>query len=37
MELVGVRVFDPYESEHQDFERLVDAWIRDDKPGYLRV
>ena len=37
MELVGVRVFDPYESENQDFARLIDAWISDDKPGYLRV
>jgi transketolase len=37
MKLVGVRVHDPYEPLCQDFAGMVDAWISDDKPAYLRV
>jgi transketolase len=37
MNLVGVRVHDPYEPLCQDFAGMVDAWISDDQPAYLRV
>lgn len=37
MKLVGVRVHDPYEPLCQDFAGMVDAWISDEKPAYLRV
>ena len=37
MELVGMRVFDPYVNEQTDFQQMVKAWITDTKAGYLRV
>ncbi len=37
MELINVRVFDPYTAEETDFDRLVHEWITDDKAGYIRV
>jgi transketolase len=37
MDLVGVRVFDPYEVEGVDFDSLVHAWMTDPAAGYIRV
>ncbi len=37
MELIGMKVFDPYTDTAGDFEKLVSDWINNDKPGYLRV
>ncbi len=37
MELINVRVFDPYETEDTDFNKVVEEWITDDKAGYIRV
>jgi transketolase len=37
MELIRMKVYDPYENDKVDFPRMVDEWIRDDKAGYIRV
>jgi transketolase len=37
MELVGLKVFDPYVKKPADFKRLVKQWLTDKKPGYMRV
>ena len=36
MELVGMKVYDPYASK-KPFDKLVNEWIRSDKAGYMRV
>ena len=37
MELIGMPVYDPFEDTKQSFSELVQRWISDEKPGYLRV
>ncbi len=37
MSMVGMRVHDPYHPVCADFPAMVDAWISDDQPAYLRV
>jgi transketolase len=37
MELIGMKVFDPYLGQAGDFSRLVESWIADPKTGYIRV
>jgi len=37
MQLINVRIFDPYETENVDFDNMVQEWITDKKPGYFRV
>ena len=37
MDLIHMDVFDPYESPHVDFQKLVEEWICDPKAGYIRV
>ncbi|OGR27020.1 MAG: hypothetical protein A2277_15335 [Desulfobacterales bacterium RIFOXYA12_FULL_46_15] len=37
MELIGMRVFDPYIEDAPGFSSLVRDWILDDKAGYIRV
>lgn len=37
MELIKMKVFDPYAKKDVDFKRMVDEWIRDTKAGYIRV
>jgi transketolase len=37
MHLIGMKVFDPYEDERVDFERMVKEWILDPSAGYIRV
>ena len=37
MHLIKMRVFDPYERENIDFDKMVEQWITDKKPGYIRV
>lgn len=37
MQLVNMRVFDPYEQEGIDFNKIVGEWITDIKAGYIRV
>jgi len=31
-----MKVFDPYE-EDTDFNKMVEEWITDSRPGYIRV
>jgi transketolase len=37
MEMVGMRVHDPYRPLCEDFPAMVASWIEDDDPAYLRV
>jgi len=37
MELVNMRVFDPYEMKNVGFDKIVEEWITDAKAGYIRV
>lgn len=37
MELIGMKVFDPYKQDKTDFSSMVHDWITDSKPGYMRV
>lgn len=37
MELVNMPVFDPYEKDNTDFDKLVKQWVTSDKAGYIRV
>lgn len=37
MQLINMKVFDPYEKEKTDFDRMVKEWITDLKAGYIRV
>jgi len=36
MELIRMKVYDPY-TEARLLSEIVDEWISDDKPGYIRV
>ncbi|CAG1771904.1 putative 33.6 kDa protein in fasciation locus [uncultured bacterium] len=37
MHLINMKVFDPYDSESIDFNKMVEEWIMDTKAGYIRV
>ena len=37
MQLINMRIFDPYESESVNFDKMIEGWITDEKPGYIRV
>lgn len=37
MQLINMKVYDPYEAEDTDFDAMVKEWITDTKPGYIRV
>lgn len=37
MHLINMRVFDPYDREFIDFNKMVEEWIMDTKAGYIRV
>jgi len=37
MNLIGMKVFDPYEKKNVNFKQLVKEWITDEKSGYVRV
>jgi transketolase len=37
MNLIGLNVFNPYEQQVTDFKSMVNAWIIDNKAGYIRV
>lgn len=37
IQLINMKVFDPYEKEKTDFDRMVKEWITDLKAGYIRV
>lgn len=37
MQLINLKVFDPYKEANVDFDKMVEEWIMDRKPGYIRV
>jgi transketolase len=37
MELINLRVFDPYHRKDVNFEEMVKEWITDNRAGYIRV
>ena len=37
MQLINMKVYDPYEVENIDFNKMVEKWITDAKAGYIRV
>lgn len=37
MELINMKVYDPYEKPGLSFEKMVEEWITDNKAGYIRV
>ncbi len=37
MQLINMKVFDPYETKSVDFDNMMQEWITDEKPGYIRV
>ena len=37
MQLINMKVFDPYEGKKIDFDKMVKDWIADPKSGYFRV
>jgi len=37
MQLINMKVYDPYETEDADFDNMVKKWITDTKAGYFRV
>ncbi|MBI5042553.1 MAG: transketolase [Nitrospirae bacterium] len=37
MQLINMRVFDPYEQENIDFNKMIKEWISDTKAGYIRA
>lgn len=37
MQLINMKVYDPYETEDTDFDSMVKKWITDTKAGYFRV
>src|SRR4030067_50459 len=37
MQLINMRVFDPYEEETTDFNKMIEEWISDSKAGYIRA
>jgi transketolase len=37
MELINMKVYDPYEKLSRSFEDEVDRWIQDPSAGYIRV
>tara|TARA_B100000959_G_scaffold260478_1_gene296991 strand:+ start:109 stop:609 length:501 start_codon:yes stop_codon:yes gene_type:complete len=37
MELIKLKVYDPYSSPDIDFSQMLDEWLNDSQPGYLRL
>lgn len=37
MQLINMRVFDPYKNGDIDFNEMIKDWVTDTKAGYLRV
>ena len=37
MKLIHMKIFDPYEHDCLDFDKMVNEWITDTKTGYIRV
>jgi transketolase len=37
MELIGLKIYDPYAVQNIDFDQMVKEWIQDQNAGYIRV
>jgi transketolase len=37
MQLINMRVFDPYEGQNAGFNKMIEEWISDSKAGYIRA
>ena len=37
MNLINMKVYDPYETKNVDFSKMVEKWLADKKAGYIRV
>ncbi len=37
MDLIHMKVYDPYEKKNVNFNKMVEEWITDNKAGYIRV
>lgn len=37
MELIGLKIYDPYAVQNVDFDKMVEEWIQDKEAGYIRV
>lgn len=37
MQLINMKVFDPYEGKNMNFKKMVKEWILDRKAGYIRA
>ncbi len=37
MDLINMKVFDPYEESKSGFDHLIKEWVTDSKAGYMRV
>ncbi|MEK6647389.1 MAG: transketolase [Candidatus Firestonebacteria bacterium] len=37
MKLINLKVFDPYENKDVNFDKIIEEFIMDLKPGYIRV
>ena len=37
MELIGLKIYDPYAVQNIDFDKMVEEWITGTKAGYIRV
>jgi transketolase len=37
MELIGLKVYDPYTRKKIDFSKMVKEWIKDENAGYIRA
>ncbi len=37
MDIIGMKVYDPYDYDESYFDKLIHDWISDNKSGYMRV
>ncbi len=37
MELINMKVYDPYEGPNLNFKKMIEEWITDNKAGFIRV
>lgn len=37
MQMINMKVYDPYEAEDTDFDGMIKEWITDTRAGYIRV
>ena len=37
MQIINMKVYDPYEDINKDFNTIIKEWITDNKAGYIRI